>query len=43
MLNEDDVLEQFTKKEDILKIFNLINNGKIVKTPHFYDRLLREI
>jgi len=39
MLNEDDVLEQFTNKEDILKIFNLINSKKIVKTPHFYDRL----
>ncbi len=40
MLNEDDVLEQFTNKEDISKIFNLINSKKIAKTPHFYDRLL---
>lgn len=40
MLNEDDILKQFTRKEDILKIFHLINSKKIVKTPHFYDRLL---
>ena len=40
MLNEDDVLEQFTGKEDILKIFHLINSKKIIKTQHFYDRLL---
>jgi len=40
MLNEDDVLEQFTKKEDILKIFNLIKSKRIIKTSHFYDRLV---
>lgn len=40
MLNEDDILEQFTKDEDILGIFNLINNKNIVKTKHFYNRLL---
>ena len=40
MLNEDDILEQFTKKEDIFKIFNLIKNKRIIKTHHFYDRLI---
>jgi len=40
MLNEDDVLKQIAEKEEILKIFNLIKNKKIVKTQHFYDRLL---
>jgi len=40
MLDEDDVLEQFTNKENILRIFNLINSKKITKTTHFYDRLL---
>lgn len=40
MLNEDDVLEQFTKKEDILKLFNFIRSKRIIKTPHFYDRLI---
>ncbi len=40
MLGEDDILKQFTKKEDILKIFDLIISKKIVKTQHFYDRLI---
>ena len=40
MLNEDDILGQFTNKEDILRIFNLINSKKIIKTRHFYDRLV---
>ncbi len=40
MLNEEDILEQFTKKEDILNIFNLINSKKIIRTQHFYDRLI---
>jgi len=43
MLNEDEILEQFTKEEDILKIFNLINK-RIVKTAHFHNRIiLRDI
>lgn len=40
MLNEDDILGQFTKKEDILRIFNLIKSKRIIKTSHFYDRLI---
>ena len=35
MLNEDDILEQFTKKEDILKIFNLIADHKNNGAPQF--------
>lgn len=40
MLNEDDILKQYTEKQDIVKIFNLINSKKIVKTSHFYDRII---
>ena len=40
MLNQDDILEQFTKKEEILKIFNLINSKRIIKTSHFQNRLI---
>jgi hypothetical protein len=40
MSNEEDILEQYTKKEEILRIFNLINSKKLVKTPHFHDRLI---
>ena len=40
MLNEDDILGQYSNKEDIIKIFNLIKNSKIIKTQHFYDRIL---
>ncbi len=40
MLNEDDILEQYTKNEDINKIFDLVTNKKIVKTRHFYNRLI---
>ncbi len=37
---EDEIVNQFTKKEDILNIFNLIKSRKIIKTKHFYDRLI---
>jgi len=40
MLNEDDILEQFTNKEDILRIFDLVNSKQIVKTQHFYNRII---
>ena len=40
MLKEDDILEQYVKEEDINRIFELIKNKKIIKTPHFYDRLI---
>lgn len=40
MLNEDNILEQFTKEEDITRIFNLIKSKKIIKTEHFYRRLI---
>lgn len=40
MFGEDEIIKQFTKKNDILKIFNLINSKKIIKTKHFYDRLI---
>lgn len=36
----DEILEQFIKRGDILKIFSLIKSKKIIKTKHFYDRLL---
>lgn len=38
--NEEDILEQFTKKEDICKIFDLIKSKKIIKTKHFYERII---
>lgn len=40
MLDEDEILEQFTNEEDILKIFNLIKSKPIIKTKHFYERLI---
>ena len=40
MSEEDEILEQFTKGEDICKIFNLIKSKKIIRTEHFYDRLI---
>ena len=40
MLDEDNILKQFTRKEDILKIFNFIKSNRIIKTSHFHDRLL---
>ena len=39
-MQEEDILEQFTKKEDISGIFDLVKSKKIVKTQHFYDRLI---
>jgi len=44
MIDEDDILMQFVKKEDIIRIFELILSKRIVKTKHFYERLfLRDI
>jgi len=44
MFDENEILEQFTKREDILRIFNLIKSKRIIKTPHFYERIiLRDI
>lgn len=44
MLKEDDILEQYTEKEQINEIFNLIKKNKIIKTSHFYERIiLRDI
>lgn len=40
MLDDSDILEKYTKKEDINKIFGLITRNKIIKTQHFYDRLI---
>jgi len=40
MLDGDSILKQYTKKEDIDRIFGLIKNKKIIKTRHFYDRLI---
>ena len=40
MLNEDNILEQYLKEEDINRIFELIKSKKIIKTPHFYDRII---
>ena len=40
MLNEDNILEQYVKEEDINLIFELIKSKKIIKTPHFYERLI---
>ena len=44
MSYENEILEQSAKKEDIIKIFNLVNSNKIIKTQHFYDRIfLRDV
>ena len=40
MLSEDDILEQYTEKKDISRIFDLIKSKKIIKTRHFYERLI---
>lgn len=40
MFNEDDILEQYTEKGEINKIFNLIKNSRIIKTSHFYNRII---
>lgn len=40
MKNQDEILEQFTDKININKIFELIKSKKIIKTPHFYERLI---
>jgi len=39
-MQEEDILEQFTKKEDISRIFDLVTSKSIVKTQHFYNRLI---
>jgi len=36
----EDILEQFTNKEDIIKIFNLITSKRIIKMHHFYKRIV---
>ncbi len=36
----DKILRQYTKKEDIEKIILLVKNKKIIKTSHFFDRIL---
>ena len=40
MLDEDEILEQFTSEENILNIFNLIKSKPIFKTKHFYERII---
>ena len=37
---EDKILEQYTEKEDIKRIFKLVIKNKIIKTEHFYRRIL---
>ena len=40
MLKGDDILEQFIDRKEILNIFDLINSKRIIKTEHFYDRII---
>ena len=37
---KDKLVKQFIDKREILRVFNLINLNRIIKTSHFYDRLL---
>ena len=36
---EDEVINQYVKKEEIKEIINIIKNKRIIKTDHFYFRI----
>lgn len=40
MEKDDELLEQYTDKNKITEIFELINKNRIIKTRYFYDRIL---
>lgn len=40
MEKDNEILEQYTNKNKITEIFELINKNKMIKTRYFYDRIL---
>jgi len=38
-MQTEDILEQYTEKEKIKEIFNLLNAKNIIKTDHFKERI----
>ena len=39
-MQEDEILEQYTKKEKIKEVVDLITLKQIIKTSHFYKRII---